>query len=606
MTMKRDNRLFFTGAALALLLGACTLAPPLKTPDIATAVAYKELGPWTRAQPADRLPRDSWWTLYDSAELDQLQQRLIAGNPTLAATLANYAQARALADQARAGLFPTLGAGAGVERDRESIHAPLRGPATPTYYNANTFGGSASYELDLWGQIHNEVAAGEANAGASAADLENARLSLIAQLVDDYIQLRSLDRDSAILDETVNAYARALSLTEERHDAGIAPGLDVSQAQTQLNAARSQAAQTLGQRALIEHAIAALLGVSASTFAIKPQIVDITLPQIPTGVPATLLERRPDIAGAQRRMIAANANIGVARAAYFPALTLGAEGGFQSTGFSNWLSAPSAFWAVGPTALLSVFDGGLRRAQVAQARAAFDASAANYRSTVVSAFQQVEDDLATLNHYHEASLDEKAAVEAAQRTLNLSMALYKQGAVDYLTVVTSQTALLQTQLEALNLDTLQLRASVDLIRALGGGWEDSAAATNSKAMDKNSADRQHQARNQNALRITPPSTRRAAPVVAEASGLATYATSEATSSGVAKRLISDVGRTFSKNSFSNCSADFPLALAMLPIKSTTPRDFVGPGRTQLTVMAEPATASASPRDTASNAVLVTP
>jgi NodT family efflux transporter outer membrane factor (OMF) lipoprotein len=473
--MKRVKGSACGGVALTLLLGACSLAPPLKTPDVPTAIAYKEIGQWTQAQPADRLPRDSWWTLYGVAELDQLQQRLIAGNPTLAAALANYAQARALSDQARAGLFPTLGVGAGAERDRASINAPLRGPTTPTFYNANTLGGSVSYELDLWGQIRNEVAAGEANAAASAADLENARLSLIAQLVDDYVQLRSLDRDSAILEQTVDAYSRALSLTEQRHDAGIAPGLDVSQAQTQLNEASSQAAQTLAQRALMEHAIAALLGVSASTFSIKPEIVAITLPRIPTGVPTALLQRRPDIAAAQRRMMAADANIGVARAAYFPTLTLGAQGGFQSGAFSNWLSAPSAFWGIGPNALLSVLDGGLRRAQVAQARAEFDASAANYRGTVVSAFQQVEDNLATLNHYHDAAVNEGSAVAAAQRTLDLSMTLYKQGATDYLTVVTSQTAVLQTQLEALTLDTLQLRASVDLIRALGGGWESPAA-----------------------------------------------------------------------------------------------------------------------------------
>jgi NodT family efflux transporter outer membrane factor (OMF) lipoprotein len=475
-------------AALTLLLGACSLAPPLKTPDIPAADAYKELGPWTRAQPADRLPRDSWWTLYDSTELDEFEKSLIAGNPTLAAAFANYAQARALADQARAGLFPTIAANANVTRNRDSINAPLRLATAPAYYNYNSVGGSVSYELDLWGQIHNEVAAGQANAAAAAADLENARLSLIAQLVEDYVQLRSLDRNSAILDETVTAYTRALKLTEQRHDAGIAPGLDVSQAQTQLDAARSQAAQTLAQRALMEHAIAALLGVSASTFAIKPQIVAITLPQIPTGVPATLLQRRPDIAGAQRRMMAANANIGVARAAYFPTLTLGAQGGFESKSFSNWLSAPSAFWAVGPNALLSVFDGGLHRAQVAQARAQFDASAAYYRGTVVSAFQQVEDSLATLNHYHDASVDEKAAVDAAQRTLDFSMALYKQGATDYLTVVTSQTALLQNQLQALTLDTLQLTASVDLIRALGGGWENSVRAQFATTMDAKQRD----------------------------------------------------------------------------------------------------------------------
>jgi outer membrane protein TolC len=245
--MKGVKRPPWYGAALTLFLSACSLAPPLKTPDIPTAVAYKEVGPWTQAQPGDRLPRDSWWTLYDNADLDALQKRLIAGNPTLAAALANYAEARALSDQARAGLFPTLGLGAGVERARESMNDPLRGPTAPTYYNANTVGGSVSYELDLWGQIRNEVAAGEANAAASAADLENARLSLFAQLVDDYVQLRSLDRDSAILDESVQAYRRALSLTKQRHDAGIAPGLDVSQAQTQLNAARSQASQTLAQ-----------------------------------------------------------------------------------------------------------------------------------------------------------------------------------------------------------------------------------------------------------------------------------------------------------------------------------------------------------------------
>jgi NodT family efflux transporter outer membrane factor (OMF) lipoprotein len=461
--------------AVALALSACSLAPTLKTPVVPTADSYKELGPWTQAQPADRLPRDSWWALYDSAELDDLEQRLITGNPTLAAALASYEQARALSDQARAGLFPTLGVGAGVSRNRESTNAPLRGPTTPTYYNANSLSGSVSYELDLWGQIRNEVAAGEANAAASAADLENARLSLIGQLVTDYMQLRSLDRDSAILDDTVKAYARALSLTQQRHGAGIAPGLDVSQAQTQLDAAQSQASQTFASRALMEHAIAALLGVSASTFSIEPKIVALTLPQVPSGVPTTLLQRRPDIAAAQRRMIAANANIGVARAAYFPSITLGAQGGFQSTGFSNWLSAPSSFWAIGPNALLSVFDGGLRRAQVAQARAEFDASAANYRGTVVTAFQQVEDSLSTLNYYHDAAVEEKAAVDAAQHTLDLSMALYKQGATDYLTVVTSQTALLQTQLESQNLDTLQLSASVNLILALGGGWEDPAS-----------------------------------------------------------------------------------------------------------------------------------
>ena len=460
-------------AALVLLLGACSLAPPLKVPEVPTAEAYKESGPWAPARPADRLPRESWWTLYENAELDGLEQRLIDGNPSLAAALANYAQAKALSDQARAGLFPTLGLNASAERAHNSAHAPVS--TAPHYYDDYVVGGTLSYELDLWGQIRNEVRAGEANAAASAADLENARLSLTAQLVQDYVQLRSLDRQSSILEDTVNAYAHALTLAQQRHDAGIAPGLDVAQAQTQLDSARSQASQILVQRALTEHAIAALVGVSASTFSIAPAIVPIALPQVPSGVPSTLLERRPDVAAAERRMVAANADIGVARAAYFPSLTLNAQGGFQSTSIANLLSAPSSYWALGPSALLSVFDGGLRRAQVAQARASFDASAANYRGTAVAAFQQVEDSLAALNHYHEAALEEQAAVEAAQRTLNLSMALYVQGAADYLTVVTSQTALLQAQLQALDLETLQLTASVDLVRALGGGWEDSKA-----------------------------------------------------------------------------------------------------------------------------------
>jgi NodT family efflux transporter outer membrane factor (OMF) lipoprotein len=465
---------FATAGALATLLlqGACSLAPPLKVPEVPATPAYKELGNWTPAQPADRLPRDSWWNLYDTPEIGALEQQVIAGNPSLAAAVANYSAAKAQEAQARAGLYPSVDANAGVSRAKESQHAPLIGPTTPHYYDDNTVGGTVSYELDLWGRIRNEVAAGAANAAAAAADLENARLSLLAELVDDYIQLRGLDRDGAILKDTVEAYAHALSLTQQRHRVGIAAGLDVAQAETQLATARSQAAQVLAQRAVLEHAIAALLGVSPSGFSIEPAIVVVKLPPIPTDVPSTLLQRRPDIAAAQRRMEAANANIGVARAAYFPSLNLGAQGGFQSTSFANWLGAPSSFWAIGPNALVNVFDGGLRRAQVAQARAQFDVSAANYRSVVIAAFQQVEDSLADLNHYYDAAQQEKAAVDSAQRTVNLSMALYVQGAADYLTVTTSQTALLQAELEALDLDTLQLRASVALVRALGGGWQD--------------------------------------------------------------------------------------------------------------------------------------
>jgi NodT family efflux transporter outer membrane factor (OMF) lipoprotein len=482
--MKKANNIL-CAAALTTLLAGCSLAPPLKTPELPTADAYKEIAPWTQAQPSDQLARDSWWTLYGDAQLDDLQKQLIANSPDLAAALANYNQAQAFSDQTRSGLFPTITGNADVERDRQSDNRPLRGPLTssPAYYNSNTIGLAATYELDLWGRIRNEVASGTAQAQAAAADLESARLSLNAQLVDSYIVLRGLDRDSAILDDTVKAYRRALDLTIERHNGGIAPGLDVARAQTQLDVARSQAAQTLAQRAVTEHAIAALVGASASQFSIPAKIVDIKQPGVPTGVPSILLQRRPDIAAAQRRMVAANADVGVARAAFFPSISLNASGGYQSANHNNWLEAPSSFWAIGPAALLTIFDAGKRKAQVAQARAAFDETSAKYRSTVLGAFQQVEDNLALLNHYHDASEAEKSAVDAAQRSLNFSLDRYREGAVNYLDVVTSQTAALQTQRDALDLDTRQLRASVALIRALGGGWSQDATAESKKAAD---------------------------------------------------------------------------------------------------------------------------
>ncbi len=408
--MKKANYSLLLAVTLAVALDGCSLAPELKTPAVPTAAAYKEIpsgasAPWVTAQPADRLPRDAWWTFYGDAQLDALQSKLIANNPDLAAALASYEQARSFSDQVRSGLFPTLAGSADIERDRQSDNKPLRGPiaSSPTYYSSNTLGATASYELDLWGSIRNQVASGNAQAAAAAADLENARLSLIAQLVDNYVQLRGFDRDSAILEETVKAYRRALDLTKQRHDGGIAPGLDVARAQTQLDVARSQYAQTLAQRALIEHAIAALVGESASQFSLAPQTDAIKLPQVPTGIPSTLLQRRPDVAAAQRRMESANADIGVARAAFFPSITLNATGGYQSTQFPNWLQAPSSFWAIGPAALLTIFDAGKHKAQVAQARAALDAASAKYRSVALGAFQQVEDNLALLDHYHDAA-----------------------------------------------------------------------------------------------------------------------------------------------------------------------------------------------------------
>jgi NodT family efflux transporter outer membrane factor (OMF) lipoprotein len=458
--------------ALACALGACSFAPPLKIPEVPLADTYKEASPWTPARPSDNLPRDTWWTLYGDAELDALQARLIENSPDLAAALAHYQQAKAISDQIRSGLFPTLIGGANAQRARQSETKPLRvlGPTSPNEYNSFTLGVEADYEFDLWGRIRNQVAAGSAAERAAHADLESARLSMQAQLADAYITLRGLDREITLLNDSVAAYQKALDLTTERHNGGIASGLDVARAQTQLETTRSQAKQALAQRAVLEHAIAVLVGESASSFAIAPRLVEIALPIVPAGVPSTLLQRRPDIAAAQRRIASANANIGVARAAFFPAVTLSALWGYQSSDIGNFISAPNTYWAIGPSLFLTLFDAGKRSAEVARTQAVLDEAGATYRSVVLNAFKQVEDNLALLNYYREAADSERAAVASAQRSLDYATTRYREGAVNYLEVVASQTATLQTQRDALDLDTRQRRASVQLIRALGGGW----------------------------------------------------------------------------------------------------------------------------------------
>ncbi len=463
-----------TAAALAasLLLGACSQAPVLHVPEVPSAAAFKEAAPWAPAQPADTLPRDAWWTRFGDPHLNALQARLLANSPDLAAALARYQQARASADQLRAGQTPALGANASLQRNQQSQMRPLRvlGPTSPDQYGAYALGLDLQYELDLWGRVSSLVASGDASQQAAQADLESARLSLQAQLADSYIALRGLDREGALLRDTVAAYTKALELTQSRHQGGIASGLDVARAQTQLESSRSQAAQNLAQRAVLEHAIAALVGEPASSFSLAPQTGEIALPAVPPGVPSTLLQRRPDIAAAQRRVAAANASVGVARAAFFPAVNLGAQAGYQSSDVSQLVRSPNLFWAVGPTLFVSLFDGGRRQAEVARAQAVLDENAARYRATVLGAFQQVEDNLALLNHYQSAAQSERAAVAAAQRALELATGRYREGAVNYLEVVTAQAAALQAQRNALDLGNRQRRASVQLVKALGGGW----------------------------------------------------------------------------------------------------------------------------------------
>ena len=453
-----------------LFINACSLAPELKTPEVPVAQSYKETAPWMPARPADELSRGPWWKLFSDPQLDDLEQKLIANNPDLAAAVAHYKQAQAYSDQLRSGLFPSLTGTANAQRNRQSDNKPLRGSTSNSEYSSYTVGVQADYEVDLWQRVGNQVAAGKATADAAQADLESARLSLQAQLAENYVILRGLDKQIALLKDTVTANQKSLDLTKARHDGGIAPGLDVARAQTQRDTAQSQVEQALAQRAITEHAIAALVGVSVSSFSIAVTTAEIPVPDVPLGIPSDLLQRRPDIAAAQRRVAADNANIGVARAAFFPSLTLSGIIGFQSDSVGNWISAPNTFWSIGPALLLNLFDAGKRKAQVRQAEAALDESGARYRSVVLGAFQQVEDNLALLNHYRLAANSQQSAAASAQQSLDFAMSRYRAGAASYLEVATSQALTLQTQRDLLDLNTRQLRASVQLIRALGGGW----------------------------------------------------------------------------------------------------------------------------------------
>jgi len=455
--------------ASVIALSACSLAPQYQVPSTPVAARYKTAGPWTSAQPADRIDRNGWWKMYGDAQLDDLETRLLANNTDLRAAYAHYAQAQAFVAQVESGLYPSISAVAVPQRDRQSDNRPLR-VGGPNDYNSVTLGASVNYDLDLWGRVRDSVRAGKDEAQATKADLASVQLSLQVQLTDSYISLRGLDQQTDLLTETVAAYAKALQLTQTLHNSGIVAGLDVSRAQTQLSSAKSLLSQNLAQRALMEHAIAVLVGTSASEFSLPRQTADIALPAIPTGLPSTLLQRRPDVAAAERRVAEANAKIGVARAAYFPDITLSLQGGVQSAAYAGLVSAPNLFWAVGPQLVQYVFDGGYRRAQLDAARAATEEAGELYRSVVLSAFQQVEDNLALLSYLGTALDDQRDAAGAAQHSVDLALRQYRQGTVGYLDVVQAQTVSLDAQRSVLDIQTRQLRANVQLLHALGGGW----------------------------------------------------------------------------------------------------------------------------------------
>jgi len=452
------------------LLTSCSLAPVYQVPVTnLSGDAWKD-SPWQPAQPGDQLSRGSWWQVYQDGMLNDLESKIEEASPNLAAALARYDQATAYLNQLNAGLFPSVDAGALATRNRQSDNRPLRGANQPNVYDANTVGISAYYELDIWGKVRNEVAAGKAYAQASAADLENVRLSLHAQLADYYFRLRGVDQQAELLNDTVNAYASALKLTQNRHEGGVVSGVDVARAETQLSSVRAEIAGLASQRAGYEHAIASLIGQPAMNFSLPLVANKYDIPTIPTGIPSTLLQRRPDIAAAERRTAAANAAIGVARAAYYPDFSINPGLGYQNTGKARLLTAPNSFWTLGPGVVFNLFDAGLRDAEVAQAKASLELAGAEYRAVVLTAFQQVEDDLANLKYDRDGEADQRIAARSASRTLDLVLNRYREGAVNYLDVVTAQAAALSAERSALDLHTRQLRTSVDLVRALGGGW----------------------------------------------------------------------------------------------------------------------------------------
>jgi NodT family efflux transporter outer membrane factor (OMF) lipoprotein len=467
-----------TAAALGgALLAGCNFAPTYKPPLVAVPAAYRDMQIWRTAAPADGAPRPDWWTGFHDPTLDRLEDELNHQNFTLAAASSAFDQARANAAEAIAGLLPELGLEGGIARTQytsnqlgKSQFLKAHG-LNPDFIARNTLAGGVTYEIDFWGQIRNEVAAGKAAAQATGADLAVLRLSLQAELADDYLLLRGLDSEENLLQQTVRAYQQAYDVARNRFTGKISPAMDVTRADAQLESARAQLEDVRARRALAEHAIASLVSVPAPVFTIPPSLKPIALPKLPPSVPSVLLQRRPDVAAAERRVAASNALIGVARAAYFPNIGLNAIGGVQSNNL-NLFTGPATFFSLGPTLRLPVFEGGLLRAQEAATIAAYNLSVANYRNTVLTAFQEVEDALAQLHFYGTEAEHDRRAIAAAQRTLDMSMALYQDGATNFLEVVVAQESLLGAQELLLQLETQYLQSGVRLVRALGGGWSE--------------------------------------------------------------------------------------------------------------------------------------
>jgi NodT family efflux transporter outer membrane factor (OMF) lipoprotein len=447
--------------SLAVVTG-CAVGPNYSKPDVVTPPAYKEAGDWVVATPSDAAPRGKWWEAFDDPVLNGLMEQVSVSNQTLAAAEARYRQARAAVQGARSDLFPTIGASAGATRSRAG-----QGSAA-NRYNA---GLDARWEIDLWGRIRRLVEAARAGEQASAADLEAARLSLQAELAADYFQLRVTDAQRVLLQGTLKAFQSSYDVTQNRYRAGVVGKVDVVQSEAQLKSTEAQLIDLQATRAAIEHAIAVLIGKPPALFALETANLQFRIPDVPPGVPSRLLERRPDIASAERQMAAANARIGVARAAYFPTLSLSGSGGFASNALSSLFSAPSRVWSLGADLAGTLLDFGARGARVEQSRAAYDETVANYRQTVLVAFREVEDNLAGVRWLAEETKVQEDAARLARESVTLTVNQYKAGTVSFLNVVQVQATQLSEERATVTLVGRRLVATIALIRALGGTWE---------------------------------------------------------------------------------------------------------------------------------------
>ncbi len=465
--MSRTHRITVMLTATAFLAG-CTVGPDYVRPSMEAPVAYKETGNWKPAEPRDDASRGKWWEIFGDPQLNALIESVDISNQNIRVAEAQFREAQALVQQARAGYFPTLAAGVSTVRS-QSPNLP-NAPSTTKPVTTYNLPVNASWEPDIWGSVRRSVESNEAGAQASAAELASARLSAQATLAQDYFLLRITDVQRQLLEDTATAYERSLVLTRNRYASGVAAKVDVVQATAQLKSTQAQAIDVGVQRATLEHAIAVLIGEPPENFSIPREPLSTTVPSVPLGVPSELLERRPDIASAERSVAAANAQIGVAIAAFYPSLTLSAAGGFRSTTTANWLSVPSRYWSVGAALGQILFDGGLRSGVTAQARATYDANVATYRQTVLTGFQEVEDNLAALRILEEEAAVQAQAVEAARESVELTTNQYKAGIVSYLNVVAVQTVALNNERTAVGILGQRLTASVLLVKAIGGGW----------------------------------------------------------------------------------------------------------------------------------------